>query len=188
MAYIIAEPCRGIGCAKRADVCIDDCIEVAALEDTYQIDPARCLDCGFCELVCPTQAIFPDYFIPEMWLNHIEKNRRTFHQGEPALATRQPSQLSGPVTMEETGFRRRTKSLRAWMGVGFRIAEEQVGGPSALVPNLFLDSCLLRDLLLVGRRVHNVGFFFLQLIRAHQEHRGDPGPQQLICYASHQDP
>ena len=51
MAYIVAEPCKGIGCAKCVDVCIADCIEVAALEDTYRIDLDWCLECGFCELV-----------------------------------------------------------------------------------------------------------------------------------------
>jgi ferredoxin len=57
MAYVVAEPC--IKCKYT------DCVEVCPVNCFYEganflaINPDECIDCGACEPVCPTKAIFP---------------------------------------------------------------------------------------------------------------------------------
>ncbi len=58
MAYVVAEPC--IKCKYT------DCVEVCPVNCFYEganflvIKPEECIDCGACEPVCPTKAIFPE--------------------------------------------------------------------------------------------------------------------------------
>jgi ferredoxin len=65
MAYIVAEPC--IKCKYT------DCVEVCPVNCFYEgpnflvIKPDECIDCGACEPVCPTKAIFPDSSLPAAW-------------------------------------------------------------------------------------------------------------------------
>ena len=65
MAYIVAEPC--IKCKYT------DCVEVCPVNCFYEganflvIHPDECIDCGACEPVCPTKAIFPESDLPEKW-------------------------------------------------------------------------------------------------------------------------
>jgi ferredoxin len=65
MAYIVAEPC--IKCKYT------DCVEVCPVNCFYEganflvIHPDECIDCGACEPVCPTKAIYPESDLPEKW-------------------------------------------------------------------------------------------------------------------------
>jgi ferredoxin len=65
MAYIVAEPC--IKCKYT------DCVEVCPVNCFYEganflvIHPDECIDCGACEPVCPTKAIFADGSLPSKW-------------------------------------------------------------------------------------------------------------------------
>src|SRR3954470_804849 len=65
MAYVVAEPC--IKCKYT------DCVEVCPVNCFYEganflaIHPDECIDCGACEPVCPTKAIFPESDLPEKW-------------------------------------------------------------------------------------------------------------------------
>jgi ferredoxin len=65
MAYVVAEPC--IKCKYT------DCVEVCPVNCFYEgenflvIHPDECIDCGACEPVCPTKAIFPEADLPEKW-------------------------------------------------------------------------------------------------------------------------
>src|SRR6188508_1907997 len=65
MAYVVAEPC--IKCKYT------DCVEVCPVNCFYEgenflvIHPDECIDCGACEPVCPTKAIFPETELPEKW-------------------------------------------------------------------------------------------------------------------------
>ncbi len=65
MAYIVAEPC--IKCKYT------DCVEVCPVNCFYEganflaINPDECIDCGACEPVCPTKAIFPEGDLPAKW-------------------------------------------------------------------------------------------------------------------------
>ena len=65
MAYVVADPC--IKCKYT------DCVEVCPVNCFYQganflvIHPDECIDCGACEPVCSTKAIFPETQLPEKW-------------------------------------------------------------------------------------------------------------------------
>src|SRR5260370_16924897 len=72
MTYIVAEPC--IMCKYT------DCVEVCPVNCFYEganflvIHPDECIDCGACEPVCPTKAIFPESDLPEKWKEYITIN------------------------------------------------------------------------------------------------------------------
>ena len=72
MAYIVADPC--VKCKYT------DCVEVCPVNCFYEgenmlvIHPDECIDCGACEPVCPTKAIFPESDLPEKWAEYKEIN------------------------------------------------------------------------------------------------------------------
>ena len=72
MAYIVAEPC--IKCKYT------DCVEVCPVNCFYEganflvIHPDECIDCGACEPVCPSKAIFPESDLPEKWKEYKQLN------------------------------------------------------------------------------------------------------------------
>jgi ferredoxin len=72
MAYVVAEPC--IKCKYT------DCVEVCPVNCFYEganvlvIHPDECIDCGACEPVCPTKAIFPESDLPEKWAKYKDIN------------------------------------------------------------------------------------------------------------------
>ena len=57
-----------------------DCVEVCPVDCFYEgpnflvIHPDECIDCGACEPVCPTKAIFPESDLPEKWAEYKEIN------------------------------------------------------------------------------------------------------------------
>jgi len=72
MSYVVAEPC--IKCKYT------DCTEVCPVDCFYEgpnflvIHPEECIDCGACEPVCPTKAIFTDDDLPEKWREYVLLN------------------------------------------------------------------------------------------------------------------
>ena len=72
MAYVVAEPC--IKCKYT------DCVEVCPVNCFYEganflvIHPDECIDCGACEPVCPTKAIFPETDLPAEWAEYKALN------------------------------------------------------------------------------------------------------------------
>ncbi|NVJ07816.1 ferredoxin family protein [Myxococcus sp. AM001] len=72
MAYVVADPC--IKCKYT------DCVEVCPVNCFYEganflvIHPDECIDCGACEPVCPTKAIFPETELPEQWKEYKALN------------------------------------------------------------------------------------------------------------------
>ncbi len=72
MSYVVAEPC--IKCKYT------DCVEVCPVNCFYEganflvIHPDECIDCGACEPVCPTKAIFPESELPEKWKEYKPLN------------------------------------------------------------------------------------------------------------------
>ena len=74
MPYVVAEPC--IRCKYT------DCVEVCPVDCFYEgpnmlvIHPEECIDCGACEPVCPTKAIFAEDDLPERWKEYLALNAR----------------------------------------------------------------------------------------------------------------
>ena len=72
MPYIIAEPCINVKDKACVEVCPVDCIYEG--ETMLYIHPDECIDCGACEPVCPTKAIFPEDDVPEKWKEYVALN------------------------------------------------------------------------------------------------------------------
>ncbi|SEU32905.1 ferredoxin FdxA [Stigmatella erecta] len=74
MAYVVAEPC--IKCKYT------DCVEVCPVNCFYEganflvIHPDECIDCGACEPVCPTKAIYPETELPDKWKEYKTLNAK----------------------------------------------------------------------------------------------------------------
>jgi NAD-dependent dihydropyrimidine dehydrogenase PreA subunit len=78
MAFVITEPCIGVKDASCTDVCPVDCIHSTDEDKMYYIDPGECIDCAYCEAVCPVNAIFDEFTVPPNWRQYIQKNREYF--------------------------------------------------------------------------------------------------------------
>ena len=48
----------------------------------FFIDPVACIDCAYCESVCPVNAIFDEFTVPAKWREYIRKNREFFANGK----------------------------------------------------------------------------------------------------------
>ena len=57
------------------EVCPVDCIATTDEAEMYYIDPQGCIDCSYCESVCPVNAIFDEFAVPSKWREFIRKNR-----------------------------------------------------------------------------------------------------------------
>jgi len=87
MAYVIALPCVDVKDKACIEECPVDCIYEG--ERTLYINPDECVDCGACEPVCPTQAIFYEDDLPAEWADYAEINAEFFSDiGAPGGATR----------------------------------------------------------------------------------------------------
>ena len=72
MAYVVGDPCVKCKYTDCVEVCPVDCFYEG--ENTLVIEPEECIDCGACEPVCPTTAIFEEEELPEKWTPYIEIN------------------------------------------------------------------------------------------------------------------
>ena len=72
MAYVVAEPCVKCKYTDCVEVCPVNCFYEAA--NFLVIHPDECIDCGACEPVCPTKAIFPESDLPEKWTEYTALN------------------------------------------------------------------------------------------------------------------
>ena len=72
MAYVITEACITVKDKACVDVCPVDCIYEGA--DQLYIHPDECIDCGACEPVCPTKAIFAESDLPEKFKEYKALN------------------------------------------------------------------------------------------------------------------
>ena len=79
MPFVITEPCIGVKDATCVEVCPVDCIHSTDADQMYYINPPRCIDCAYCESVCPVQAIFDEFTVPAKWRSYIKKNRDYFN-------------------------------------------------------------------------------------------------------------
>ncbi len=78
MPFVITEPCIGVKDATCTEVCPVDCIQTSDEEKQYYIDPVACIDCAYCESVCPVNAIFDEFRVPSDQRPFIAKNRDFF--------------------------------------------------------------------------------------------------------------
>jgi len=90
MTYVIAEPCIGEKNGACVDVCPAGCIHTTPDAPQNYIDPAVCIECEQCVLVCPVNAVFLDKELPEEWLPFIDVNASFFSANKP-LASLTPS-------------------------------------------------------------------------------------------------
>ena len=65
MPYVIAQPCVDVKDKACVDECPVDCIYEGSR--SLYINPNECVDCGACEPVCPTEAIFYEDDLPDEW-------------------------------------------------------------------------------------------------------------------------
>ena len=63
MPYVIAQPCVDVKDKACVDECPVDCIYEGSR--SLYINPNECVDCGACEPVCPTEAIFYEDDLPD---------------------------------------------------------------------------------------------------------------------------
>jgi NAD-dependent dihydropyrimidine dehydrogenase PreA subunit len=80
MPYVIAEPCVDVKDGRCVDVCPVDCIKTSDDAPMFYIDPNSCIDCRACELICPVDACFSTYDLPEKWANYEQLNADFFKQ------------------------------------------------------------------------------------------------------------
>lgn len=78
MPFVITEPCIGVKDATCVEVCPVDCIQTDDNAEQYFIDPVACIDCAYCESVCPVNAIFDEFRVPSDQRQFIAKNREYF--------------------------------------------------------------------------------------------------------------
>jgi ferredoxin len=83
MPYIITDLCTRDGSC--VDVCPVACIHTTPDAPQFYIDPEVCIECEQCEIVCPVDAIFLDYKLPEEKLFSIEVNAAFFRQNKAAM-------------------------------------------------------------------------------------------------------
>ena len=101
MPYIIAEPCINVKDKACVEVCPVDCIYEG--ETMLYIHPDECIDCGACEPVCPTKAIFPEDDLPEEWKEYTALNAE--------LSTKWPNinKQKGPLPTAEENKEKKGK-------------------------------------------------------------------------------
>ncbi len=96
MTYVIAQPCVDVKDRACVDECPVDCIYEG--ERSLYINADECVDCGACEPVCPTEAIFYEDDVPEEWSDYTRANIDFFELkglGSPAALPPQNQHLQG---------------------------------------------------------------------------------------------
>ncbi|CAB4634037.1 unannotated protein [freshwater metagenome] len=102
MTYVITGSCIDVldkTCVKECPV---DCI-YEGVRSMY-INPEECIDCGACEPVCPSDAIFYEAELPEHQVQFLEDNARFFvdvlsGRDEP-VGTPMGAKAYGPVGVD----------------------------------------------------------------------------------------
>ncbi|MDQ0370896.1 ferredoxin [Catenuloplanes indicus] len=85
MAYVIAEPCVDVMDKACVEECPVDCIYEGGR--TLYIQPDECVDCGACEPVCPTEAIFYEDDLPGSMTAYATENAAFFTDTLPGRDT-----------------------------------------------------------------------------------------------------
>lgn len=78
MTYVITERC--IKDTTCVEFCPVDAIHPSKAQAGFEqegklyINPSACVDCGFCERVCPVKAIFEVRHLPEQYRHNVQLN------------------------------------------------------------------------------------------------------------------
>lgn len=64
MTFVITKSCIRVKDASCVEVCPVRCIATEDDEEMYFIDAATCINCSYCEPVCPVDAIFDEFKMP----------------------------------------------------------------------------------------------------------------------------
>ena len=87
MTYVITFPCVDLKDKACIEECPVDCIYEG--DRMLYIHPDECVDCGACEPVCPTEAIFYEDDVPADMVQFKDINRDFFATlGSPGGATK----------------------------------------------------------------------------------------------------
>jgi NAD-dependent dihydropyrimidine dehydrogenase PreA subunit len=87
MTYVITQPCVDVKDRACVEECPVDCIYEG--DRTLYIHPDECVDCGACEPVCPTEAIFYEDDVPADQAQYTEINAQFFETlGSPGGAAK----------------------------------------------------------------------------------------------------
>jgi NAD-dependent dihydropyrimidine dehydrogenase PreA subunit len=87
VTYVIALPCVDVKDKACIEECPVDCIYEGDRMMYIQAD--ECVDCGACEPVCPTEAIFYEDDVPEKWDSFKGVNTAFFETlGSPGGASK----------------------------------------------------------------------------------------------------
>jgi ferredoxin len=94
VTYVIAEPCIGEKNGACVDVCPAACIHTTPDAPQNYIDPAVCIECEQCVLVCPVNAVFLDKELPDEWVHFADVNAAFFQANKP-IGTLTPDEAAG---------------------------------------------------------------------------------------------
>ena len=98
MTYIIALPCVDLKDKACVEECPVDCIYEG--DRMMYIHPDECVDCGACEPVCPTEAIFYEDDVPEKFNDYKDINKDFFVTlGSPGGAAKAGKTSNDPAVV-----------------------------------------------------------------------------------------
>ena len=99
MTYVITESCIDVLDRTCVQECPVDCI-YEGVRALY-INPEECIDCGACEPVCPSDAIYYEEDLPETLRPFLVDNARFFNEVLPGretpLGTPLGAKVLGPI-------------------------------------------------------------------------------------------
>ncbi len=98
MTYVIALPCVDLKDTACVEECPVDCIYEG--DRMMYIHPDECVDCGACEPVCPTEAIFYEDDVPEKFNDYKDINKDFFVTlGSPGGAAKAGKTSNDPAVV-----------------------------------------------------------------------------------------
>ena len=98
MTYVIALPCVDLKDKACVEECPVDCIYEG--DRMMYIHPDECVDCGACEPVCPTEAIFYEDDVPEKFNDYKDINKDFFVTlGSPGGAAKAGKSSNDPAVV-----------------------------------------------------------------------------------------
>jgi len=98
VTYVIALPCVDLKDKACVEECPVDCIYEG--DRMMYIHPDECVDCGACEPVCPTEAIFYEDDVPEKFNEYKDINKDFFVTlGSPGGAAKAGKTSNDPAVV-----------------------------------------------------------------------------------------